>query len=809
MYQCNTKNIHNYTNILLSEIVSYIFSVASVKSLLLAVVVALTVYWLIQKRKYKLPPGPFALPLIGNYELYTNKMQHKEYLKLRKKYGPVLRVNFGPSMWIFLNDIQVTLEAMVKRGADFADRPSLGSSDLFSGGGKDIAMGRYGPTWKLHRKIAGKALSYELNDEEFQRIMKIENEMAILSVDGILEDLIPSIGKFWHTKAYRKLESVCNEMHDFIRNKMKEHKDTFEKGRDRFPVLKDRENLGYTEATLHESMRLNTAVVVALPHRTLCDTTVDVEKFNPHRFLDSDGKLSPKPESWLPFSAGRRVCLGEGVAKSELFLVFATLFQKFKFKLPPGKVGNLEEDPDYYGAMPKKYDIMIEERLSEVVSYIFSVASVKSLLLAVVVALTVYWLIQKRKYKLPPGPFALPLIGNYELYTNKMQHKEYLKLRPSMWIFLNDIQVTLEAMVKRGADFADRPSLGSTDLFSGGGKDIVMGRYGPTWKLHRKIAGKALRQYLQGRRMEETVQAACKKVIDGMLKEKRAFEPSKYYELIVFNILCAVCFGTSYELNDEEFLRIMKIENELALLSGDGTLEDLMPSIGKFWHTKAYRNLENICNEMHGFIRNKMKEHKHSFDKGNIRDFTDCLILARIEAVEEDDKKLLSHLTDDRLIWCRYIQKYYQLGHFTYGYFPGYTDQGRDRFPVLKDRENLGYTEATLHESMRLNTAVVVGVPHRTLCDTTIDVEKFNPHRFLDSDGKLSPKPESWLPFSAGRRVCLGEGVAKPELFLVFATLLQKFKFKLPPGKVGNLEEDPDYYGALPKKYDIMIEERY
>lgn len=89
------------------------------------------------------------------------------------------------------------------------------------------------------------------------------------------------------------------------------------------------------------------------------------------------------------------------------------------------------------------------------------------------------------------------------------------------------------------------------------------------------------------------------------------------------------------------------------------------------------------------------------------------------------------------------------------------------------------------------------------------DVDRFNPHRFLDSDGKLSPTPESWLPFSAGRRVCLGESVAKPELFLVFATLLQKFRFKLPPGTLTNLEEDEKYFGTMPVKYKIMIEERY
>ncbi|KAJ8312835.1 hypothetical protein KUTeg_010208 [Tegillarca granosa] len=45
-----------------------------------------------------------------------------------------------------------------------------------------------------------------------------------------------------------------------------------------------------------------------------------------------------------------------------------------------------------------------------------------------------------------------------------------------------------------------------------------------------------------------------------------------------------------------------------------------------------------------------MKEHKDSFDRKNIRDFTDNLILARREAEDEDDKQLLSQLTETHLM---------------------------------------------------------------------------------------------------------------------------------------------------------------
>ncbi|KAL3887171.1 hypothetical protein ACJMK2_027121 [Sinanodonta woodiana] len=59
-------------------------------------------------------------------------------------------------------------------------------------------------------------------------------------------------------------------------------------------------------------------------------TFKDPDVFRPERYLDADGHLT-KPEEYIPFSIGRRVCLGESVARMELFLFIASLVQKFEF----------------------------------------------------------------------------------------------------------------------------------------------------------------------------------------------------------------------------------------------------------------------------------------------------------------------------------------------------------------------------------------------------------------------------------------------------------------------------------------------
>lgn len=86
----------------------------------------------------------------------------------------------------------------------------------------------------------------------------------------------------------------------------------------------------------------------------------DTSEFNPDRFL-KNGKIVI-PDQYFPFGMGKRRCLGEVLARSNLFLFFATMLQHFSFMVPEGHDLPSEEPVD--GATPniKEYTAWIVPR---------------------------------------------------------------------------------------------------------------------------------------------------------------------------------------------------------------------------------------------------------------------------------------------------------------------------------------------------------------------------------------------------------------------------------------------------------------
>lgn len=120
--------------------------------------------------------------------------------------------------------------------------------------------------------------------------------------------------------------------------------------------------------------------------------------------------------------------------------------------------------------------------------------------------------------------------------------------------------------------------------------------------------------------------------------------------------------------------------------------------------------------------------------------------------------------------------------------------------------DSLPYTESCIREIMRYETLLPNGQAHVSLEDTEFmgyDIPKgtlifpalqgahfdekrwdepneFRPERFLDENGKMAPRLDHGMPFSAGHRLCVGETFARNTIFLLVATLLQNFTVTKP-----------------------------
>ncbi|KAI0724643.1 cytochrome P450 monooxygenase, partial [Fomitopsis betulina] len=93
--------------------------------LLAVLVLALVRRLLAQGHRHKLPPGPEALPLVGNLHRVPREYQAKTFSEWAKKYGDLMVVKFFTSPFVIINSQKIANELLDKRGRKYSSRPRL------------------------------------------------------------------------------------------------------------------------------------------------------------------------------------------------------------------------------------------------------------------------------------------------------------------------------------------------------------------------------------------------------------------------------------------------------------------------------------------------------------------------------------------------------------------------------------------------------------------------------------------------------------------------------------------------------------
>ncbi|XP_054865443.1 cytochrome P450 2F2-like isoform X2 [Amphiprion ocellaris] len=479
-------------------------------------------------------------------------------------------------------------------------------------------------------------------------------------------------------------------------------------------------------------------------------------------------------------------------------------------------------------------------------------------LLGLCICFIILQLRPRRPKNFPPGPPVLPILGNL-LHLNPQNPLEDLeKLRKSYGdvyslflgsrpnVVINGVKAMKEAMVIKAAEFAGRPQdTFVNDVFNDNG--VILADYGASWREHRRFALMTLRNFGLGKKsMEERIHDEIQHTIKTLDESiGKTLCPQVMFHNVASNIICQVLFGTRYEYDDEFITTIIQCATEIAKIANGlwAMLYDSFPFIRKLPlpFNKAFKNAKRSSE----LVLRLLNEHKKTRVPGEPRDFLDCY-LDEMEKKAED-----SSFSEDKLIFTALDLQFagtdttsntlltaflYLMNH------PHIQErcqqeidrvlEGKDQ-ACFDDRHQMPYMQAVIHESQRIANTVPLSVLHCTTKDTELmgySIPKgmiivqnltslhneegqwkypheFNPENFLNDQGEFV-KPDAFMPFSAGPRVCLGEGLARMELFLIMVTLLRKFKFVWPED-AGEPDYTPIFGGTMtPKPYPMKVQHR-
>uniref|UniRef100_K7F881 Steroid 17-alpha-hydroxylase/17,20 lyase n=1 Tax=Pelodiscus sinensis TaxID=13735 RepID=K7F881_PELSI len=489
-------------------------------------------------------------------------------------------------------------------------------------------------------------------------------------------------------------------------------------------------------------------------------------------------------------------------------------------------------------------------------------------LLLVLLALLCFWRLAKGdaqpRAKYPPSLPSLPIIGSLlHLAGNSQLHlffhslqKKYgsvfsLQLGSQYMVVVNHYLHAKEVLLKKGKTFAGRPHTVTTDMLTWDGKDIAFATYSPLWKLQRKLVHAALALCGKGALALEKIicQEAASLCETLGASQDVLLDMGPELSRAITNVVCALCFSSSYRRGDPEFEAMLKYSQGIVDTVAQQHLVDIFPWL-KVFPNKTLALLKRSLKVRDQLLLKKLEEHKEALGSSSVNDLMDTLLRAQLN-LENNNGQLAPPLvlTAERFVLSGVGVRTTALGSHAppwanadpAGRCPQVQSKiqaeldrtiGFARRPQLSDREQLPYLEATICEVLRIRPVSPLLIPHVALADASIgkytipkgtqvivnlwalhhDEEEwdqpgdFRPERFLDAQGNCRPPSPSYLPFGAGIRVCMGKALAKMEIFLILAWILQRFTLENPPGQpLPTLEGK---FGVVLQIYPFQVQAR-
>ncbi|XP_044150207.1 cytochrome P450 2F2-like [Bufo gargarizans] len=385
-------------------------------------------------------------------------------------------------------------------------------------------------------------------------------------------------------------------------------------------------------------------------------------------------------------------------------------------------------------------------------------------------------------------------------------------------IVLCGFETINDTLIKQAEQFSARPIIPVLENYSKG-YDF----HGLRWRPFRRFTLALLRELGMGKRTLELRVLEETKYLNQAVSETegKPFNPSMLLSCAVGNIISSLLFGEKFDYQDEKLQEIIlgSARYMTNLSSPLTTLCNIVPVLLKipFIRNKVSKDFKAI----ERLVTKSVEHHKETLNPKSPRDYIDHFLLKIKEVKHEMDPDfcdtslvmvvvgLLTSATETLGSTLKFMIML--IAH--YPDVQAKVQQEIDevtkflRPPEIMDKPQMPYTNAVIHEVQRVFDLLPAAHFHAVTEDikfrdytipkgaTVIPFlssvmtdpsqwetpEVFNPGHFLDEDGQFRNKP-AFMPFSAGKRVCLGENLVRMELFLFFTSLLQKFTLTLPPG---------------------------
>ncbi|KIH58764.1 unspecific monooxygenase [Ancylostoma duodenale] len=447
----------------------------------------------------------------------------------------------------------------------------------------------------------------------------------------------------------------------------------------------------------------------------------------------------------------------------------------------------------------------------------------------------------RRTTRLPPGPYPILFLGNLPQllfyswkYGGIVPGFKYIKKKygpvftiwfgPLPTVHIADYTLSHEAMVRYGAKYQDRWS--PAMMIEGRGDRGVIVSNGQIWQEQRRFSLHVLRNLGVSRNlMEERIMDEFNLRFDEIdqLPVGSPVNPSQLFDRLVGGVINRMLF--SVPIDEKEEMKFYVLKKELdrfveVLSFSDVFVKKWMlkvPFLGSTW-TKKLQPVHDIK----AFIRKQIEERKRAIDDGSHmideepKDYTDAFIQKMRQDAEEgvkdssfDDESLVVNILDlwtagqettsTTLVWAMvFLLKDPEVANKVREELLRVTHCAR---PLsLKDKPETPYFIATLTEIQRIasilnlnifrlsNADAEIGgysVPKNTVVsaelsliladdDKFLNPSKFDPSRFITDPSLAS----SVIPFGLGRRACLGEALARAELYLILGNLLLRYSLR-------------------------------